>query len=175
MSSNGRHDLRFAGAGGQGIVTAGRVLAEAALRCGRAAAHSQAYGPASRGGASRSDVVITEGDVGFPLVRRPDTLFALTDEALVKYRRDLAPGGTLVVDTDAAAENTDGLVLPITETAARIIGSEVGSGIVALGVLVGLGDYVDVETLEATIAERVPPALRNANLEAFAAGKALVG
>ncbi len=175
MSDHGRRDLRFAGAGGQGIVTAGRVLAEAALRSGRAAAHSQAYGPASRGGASRSDVVIANGDVGFPLVRRPDTLFALTDEALRKYGEDLAPGGTLVIDRDAADDLDGDLILPITETATRIIGSEVGSGIVALGVLVALGDYVDIDTLRATIAERVPPALRDANLEAFAAGKALVG
>lgn len=170
---NGRRDLRFAGAGGQGIVTAGRVLAEAALRSGRVAAHSQAYGPASRGGASRSDVVIADGHLGFPLVRRTDTLFALTDEALRKYRGDLVPGGILVVDS--AVTEGEGLVLPITETSARIIGSEVGSGIVSLGVLVGLDDYVDADTLQATIAESVPPALRDANLEAFAAGKALVG
>lgn len=170
-----RFDLRFAGAGGQGIVTGGRLLAEAALRSGRAAAHSQAYGPASRGGASRSDVVIAEDEVGFPLVRRPDTLFALTAEALEKYRHDLAPGGTLVVDAEVDTARNGGLVLPITETAARILGSEVGSGVVALGVLVGLSDTVDVDVLAATIGERVPPALRDANLEAFAAGRDLVG
>ncbi len=168
-----RLDLRFAGAGGQGIVMAGRVLAEAALRAGRAATHSQAYGPASRGGASRSDVVIADEEVVFPLVRRPRVLVILTAEAHRTYGDDLAPGGTLIVDTEAS-DGDDGLVLPIVETAARIVGTELASGVVALGALSAAVDDTDLETLEATIADRVPASLRAANLEAFAAGRSMV-
>ncbi len=172
MSGNGRFDLRFAGAGGQGIVMAGRVLAEAALRAGRAATHSQAYGPASRGGASRSDVVIADDEVVFPLVRRPRVLIALTEEALGRYGDDLASGGTLIADVEAAEEGD--LVLPIVETAARVVGTELASGVVALGVLSAAIPDADLETLAETIADRVPATLRDANLEAFAAGRAMV-
>lgn len=176
MSENGRLDLRLAGAGGQGIVMAGRVLAEAVLRSGRAASHSQAYGPASRGGASRSDVVVADTEVGFPLVGAVDALVALTAEAYHKYRGSLAEGGVLVVDAGAAEDAEEGaLVLPIVETAKRIVGSDVASGVVSLGVLSRLLDVVDLDTLRETIAQRVPSTLRNANLEAFAAGRAMVG
>jgi 2-oxoglutarate ferredoxin oxidoreductase subunit gamma len=172
---NGRLDLRLAGAGGQGIVTAGRVLAEAVLRSGGAASHSQAYGPASRGGASRSDVVVSDAEVGFPLVQDLDALVVLTGEAYRKYRGDLAEGGILVADSDAAEDDAAGVVVvPIVETAQRLVGSDVASGIVSLGVVSMLLDVVDHDTLEETIAARVPERLRDANLEAFAAGRNMV-
>jgi len=176
VSANGRLDLRIAGAGGQGIVMAGEVLAEAVLRTGRAAAHSKAYGPASRGGASRSDVVVADEAVGFPLVREPDAVIALTDEAYRKYGHDHADGAVLVVDAEVEDLPEDGaLVVPIVETARRIVGAEVASGVVGLGVLSRVLDVVDADTLAATIADRVPQALRDANLEAFAAGRAMAG
>ncbi len=170
---NGRIDLRFAGAGGQGIVMAGRILAEAALRAGRVAAHSQAFGPASRGGASRSDVIVADGEVGFPLVRNLHALVALTDEALHKYRGDLTDGGLLVVDELAACDDAT-LVAPIIETARTTLGSDLASGVVSLGILSRLVDLVDPGLLSTTIAERVPARVRDKNLEAFAAGRELV-
>jgi len=74
----GRDEIRIAGAGGQGVVTAGRILAEAAILSGREATHSQVYGPQSRGGASRSDVVISSEAIGFPLADSIDLLVVLS-------------------------------------------------------------------------------------------------
>jgi len=175
VTTNGRLDVRFAGAGGQGIVMAGEVLAAAALRMGRSAAHSKAYGPASRGGASRSDVVVSDGAVGFPLVRRPNIVVALTDEAYRKYGHDHADDAVVIVDVDVAAPRNGALVAPIVETARRIVGTDVASGVVGLGVLSRSLDVFDVDILRGTIAERVPAALEDANLEAFAAGREMVG
>ena len=76
-----RSEIRIAGAGGQGVVTAGRILAEAAILSGSNATHNQVYGPQSRGGASRSDVVIAGDEIGFPLADEIDLLIALSGEA----------------------------------------------------------------------------------------------
>ena len=175
MTATGRLDVRFAGAGGQGIVMAGEVLAAAVVRMGGSAAHSKAYGPASRGGASRSDVVVAGDTVGFPLVRSPNVVVALTDEAYRKYGHDHAADAIVIVDVDVDAQRNGALVVPIVETARRIVGTDVASGVVGLGVLSRSLDVFDVDVLRSTIAERVPAALEDANLEAFAAGRDMVG
>ncbi len=177
MTANGRLDVRFAGAGGQGIVMAGEVLAAAVVRMGGSASHSKAYGPASRGGASRSDVVVAGDTVGFPLVRSPNVVVALTDEAYRKYGHDHAADAIVIVDVDVDvdAQRNGALVVPIVETARRIVGTDVASGVVGLGVLSRSLDVFDVDVLRSTIAERVPAALEDANLEAFAAGRDMVG
>lgn len=177
MSS--RHEIRIAGAGGQGVVTAGRILAEAAISCGHGATHSQAYGPQSRGGASRSDVVISAGEIGFPLVDSIDVFIALTDEAHARYRHEVGEGARIIVDSRAASAcgltGPDLDVLPVLDTARSISGGQLVAGVVALGVVNGRGRFVDETALREAVSDGVPPRHRDTNLAALQAGIELVG
>ena len=171
-----RSDIRIAGTGGQGVITAGRILAEAAIRCGHQATHSQVYGPQSRGGASRSDVVISTGDIGFPLTDRLDLLIVLSGEAYLRYLADLADDGRLIVDTGCVpGDGGDPENSPIVDTAREVSGGLLATGVVALGVLRAATGIVEAEALRETVAAKVPPRHRRMNLEALDAGMSLVG
>ncbi len=171
-----REDIRIAGTGGQGVVTAGRILAEAAIGCGRRATHSQVYGPQSRGGASRSDVVIATDDIGFPLTDRLDLLIVLSPEAYRSYLPDLAEGGRLIVDTgclpEGAGEQAE--AYPVVDTAREISGGLLATGVVALGVIQAATGIVEAGALRETVAAKVPPRHRRMNLEALEAGMEMV-
>lgn len=174
-----RHEIRIAGTGGQGVVTAGRILAQAAILSGHNATHTQAYGPQSRGGASRSDVVIAAGEIGFPLVDSIDVFIALTREAHDRYRPEVGGGARIIIDGRAApgCEQSDGDhdVLSVLDTARSISGGQLLAGVVALGVVQGLENLVDEAALCEAVAAGVPARHREMNVEALRAGMQLVG
>jgi 2-oxoglutarate ferredoxin oxidoreductase subunit gamma len=176
-SGRDRVEIRLAGSGGQGIVLAGVILAEAAILAGKNAAQSQVYGPESRGGHARADVVIADGEIGFPQAQALDVLLALTREACDRYARDLRPTGLMVVDARAVPELPAGewecFRLPIADTAEQA-GSLMVANVVALGAVVELTGVVDAESLERAVAARVPRQ-RELNLNALALGRQLVG
>lgn len=90
----------FSGSGGQGIITAARLLAEtAALYEGLNAVQSQSYGPEARGGACRSDVIISDTEILFPKVTQPNVIISLTQEAYNTYSNLIRPGGLLLLDS----------------------------------------------------------------------------
>jgi hypothetical protein len=89
----------FSGSGGQGVITAAIILAEAAvLHEGLTAVQTQAYGAAARGGATRSDVIISDSPINYPKVIQPNVLVCLTQEAYTKFYDIIRPGG-LLMDT----------------------------------------------------------------------------
>jgi 2-oxoglutarate ferredoxin oxidoreductase subunit gamma len=92
--------LVFSGSGGQGVITAAIILAEAAvLYENLIAVQSQVYGPAARGGATRSDVIISDSEIHYPKVIQPNVLVCLTQEAYSKFYPIIRPGGLLITDT----------------------------------------------------------------------------
>ena len=96
----------FSGSGGQGIITASIIIAEAAVLFENlVAVQSQAYGPAARGGASRSDVIISDSKINYPKVIEPNILVCLTQEAYDKYSSIIRPGGLLITDTRYVVTN----------------------------------------------------------------------
>lgn len=169
---NGRIDIRIAGAGGQGVALAGRILAEAAIMSGHQAAHSQAYGPLARGGASRSDVAIATEGIGFPLAESLDMLVMLSDAAYKRYSADTAEHTVVIVDREIRLPDGDChcSLLPMTATARETAQNAVVTGVVALGALQRYASLVDPEALEQAVATRVPAAHRDTNLRALAAG-----
>jgi len=174
---NGRLDIRIAGAGGQGVALAGRILAEAAIMSGHQAAHSQAYGPLARGGASRSDVVIASDSIGFPLAESLDILVVLSDDAYRRYHADTANHTVLIVDHEIRLPDGDCRcsLLPMTATARETAKNAVVTGVVALGALQRHIGLVDPAALQQAVATRVPVAHRDTNLRALAAGFGLAG
>ena len=95
-----RKQLRLSGSGGQGVITAAIILAEAAVSEGKNAVQSQSYGPEARGGASKSEVIIDDEKIYHPHVKTPDFVLAMTQKAADKYFHDLNPNGTLILDDD---------------------------------------------------------------------------
>lgn len=171
-----RHEIRIAGAGGQGVVTAGRILAEAAILSGFNATHSQVYGPQSRGGASRSDVVIADTDIGFPIADLIDLLIVLSPEAYLRF--GLETDARLIVDERAVTEGTSDTGemhrFGMVDAARKVSGSEIAVGVVALGTLQAFAEIVDGDALRTAVATRVPARHREMNLEALSAGMDLV-
>ncbi|MCH7667958.1 MAG: 2-oxoacid:acceptor oxidoreductase family protein [Acidobacteria bacterium] len=171
-----RNEIRIAGTGGQGVVTAGRILAEAAILSGNEATHSQVYGPQSRGGASRSDIVISTEKIGFPLADNIDLLFVLSLDALASYEPELGPNSRLMIDSRCASESLDRVVtrFPVVDTARAVCGGQLVTGVVALGVIQAQTGCVDADALRRAVAARVPTQHTRMNLDALSAGMRLV-
>ena len=171
----GRYEMRFSGAGGQGLILAGVILAEAAsIYDGIQAVQSQSYGPEARGGASKSEVIISDGPIDYPKVTQCDALLALTQEACDKYSHDLKEGGVLLIDSDLVLREPKGnfkvTKFNITNTAKNEIGREIVTNIVALGAMVALTGVVTKESAEKAVLARVPEAFLELNKKAFQIG-----
>ncbi len=171
----GRYEIRFSGAGGQGLILAGVIMAEAAsIYQGIQAVQSQSYGPEARGGASKSEVIISDGPIDYPKATVVDALLALTQEACDKYSHDLKEGGVLLIDSDLVKNEPKGnfkvTKFNITNTAKNEVGREIVTNIVALGAMVALTGAVSRESAEKAVLARVPEAFLELNKKAFNLG-----
>jgi 2-oxoglutarate ferredoxin oxidoreductase subunit gamma len=168
-----RTEIRLAGEGGQGMILAGIILAEAAaIYDGLNVVQSQSYGPEARGGASKSEVIISNERIDYPEVIHADVLIALSQEACDKYSLDLKSDGYLIVDTDNVEKfPVQGCVkLPITSLALETTGRRITANTVALGILVALTGVVSSEAIKQAVAARAPKGTREMNLAALDAG-----
>ena len=170
-----RMEIRLAGEGGQGLILAGIILAEAAaIHDGLNAVQSQSYGPESRGGASKAEVVIDDGDIDYPKVSNPDILLVMTQEAFDKYSGDLKPKGLLVADSggvsDTGCVTGEVYSVPITALAREKAGKAIAANIVALGLVVGLSGIVSRDALTTAVLDRVPQGTADVNLKALEVG-----
>jgi 2-oxoglutarate ferredoxin oxidoreductase subunit gamma len=170
----GRFEIRLAGSGGQGLILAGIILAEAAgIYDGKFVCQTQSYGPEARGGASKAEVVISEAEIDYPKAIQPDVLLALNQKSLDAFISDLKPGGLLLVDADLVREapSSRALALPFTRIA-RDLGKVMAANIVALGALAQLTGVVSLPSLTAAVLARVPLGTEDLNRQALAAGVA---
>jgi 2-oxoglutarate ferredoxin oxidoreductase subunit gamma len=168
-----RTEVRLAGEGGQGMILAGIILAEAAtIYGGQNAVQSQSYGPEARGGASKSEVVISSGEIDHPEVLQPDVVVALSQEAFRKFASSVKPDGLLIVDADKVDSTSapQAIRLPITKMAFDTTGKIITANTVALGVLVGLTGVVTRQALEKAIIARAPRGTEEMNHKALEAG-----
>jgi 2-oxoglutarate ferredoxin oxidoreductase subunit gamma len=169
-----RYEIRLAGSGGQGLILAGIILAEAAgVYDGKFVCQTQSYGPEARGGASKAEVVISDSPIDYPKAIQPDVLLALNQKSLEAFSSDLKPGGLLLVDADLVKEAPASrvLALPFTRIA-RELGRVMAANIVALGALAQLTGAVSLQSLEAAVLARVPKGTEDLNRQALAAGVA---
>ncbi len=169
-----RKEFRLAGEGGQGLITAGIILAAAAAEhTPLNAVQSQSYGPESRGGASKADVIISDQEIDYPEVKTPHFMVIMAQEACDKYVPSVAKGGTVIIDTTyvKSVPEVDAVVhrFPISEKA-KELGREIVANIVALGLLVGMTGIVPVEAAVSSILSRVPKGTEGLNKRAFQAG-----
>ena len=170
-----RYELRLSGSGGQGLILIGKILAEAAaIYDGKNATQSQSYGPEARGGASRSEVIISDGEIDYPKAMKLDLLLALTQEACDLYIKDLKEGGILIVDNQMVKRIPKGnfkvVSLPIIQSAVERLGKYIVSNIIALGVITRITGIVSEQAVIQAIKSRVPRGTEEINLQAFKAG-----
>jgi len=167
-----RYEIRLAGSGGQGLILAGIILAEAAgIYDGKFVCQTQSYGPAARGGASKAEVVISDREIDYPKAIQPDVFLAMNQKSLDTYMADLKPDGLLIVDATLVPEVPLDrfMAIPFTQIA-RDLGKEMVANIVALGALTALTGAVTLESLEKAVLARVPPPTRELNQKALQAG-----
>ena len=171
-----RMELRIAGTGGQGLLLAGKLLADALMADGRHVAQSQTYEPTSRGGYCNADLVVADGEIDYPLATALDVLVLLDRLAVAPSWPLLKPGALVIADTrlcpELPAADVRALHLPLSRTAIEL-GSERVANIVALGALVALTHLCDRDGLAHKVRVEAPRSLVHLNLDALAAGAAL--
>jgi len=101
--------VRLSGSGGQGLILAGIILAEGAISSNLNAVQTQSYGPEARGGASKSEVIISDSDINFPKIIKPNILLSLTQKSLNEYLKDIESSGIIIVDSSIEVECTENL------------------------------------------------------------------
>lgn len=169
-----RTEIRISGLGGQGVVLAGQILGRAAVYSGKNAVQTQSYGAEARGSAAKSEVIISNGKIGFPGVRRCDILVAMSQTALDKHLKDLWADGILLVDSGTVEnipETTAKVFkIPATETAKETFGASIYANMIMLGALTKATDTVRKVAMEKAIKETVPKKTVKANIKAFMKG-----
>lgn len=175
---NERSRIVFSGSGGQGVITAAVILAEAAVMFENLnAVQSQSYGPEARGGATRSDVIISDADIFFPKVLQPNLLACLTQTAYDKYHTILRPGGILITDTHfVTVDNAlDGrhCELPLYKTILEKIGKPVVFNIGLLGAFIAIKPLVKPESIMSVLQTRLPEQFWSLNRQALELGQEL--
>lgn len=165
--------IRLSGSGGQGVITAAIIMAEAAVVEGKEAVQSQSYGPEARGGASKAEVIISGKTIFHPKLTEPDIVLSMTQKAADKYHQDLRKDGILIIDEDLVPNAPDFahiIKIPITRLAVEQLGKELFANMIALGALVKVADIVSIDTIKASVAKRVPPATVEQNMKAIDIG-----
>jgi 2-oxoglutarate ferredoxin oxidoreductase subunit gamma len=181
-----RKEIRIAGFGGQGVILAGIIVGKAAsIFDGINAVQTQSYGPEARGGASKTEVVISYEDIQYPKIVSPDILVAMSHEALTTYIHDLKEGGTLIIDPDFVHEEDVEDFLKkhkikvyyarVTKTAEFDIGLKIVANIVMVGAITKITKIISREAAEKAILDSVPPGTEKKNIQAFEAGYAMDG
>lgn len=170
-------EISLSGTGGQGLILAGIILAEAAILDGKQAIQTQSYGPEARGGASKAEVIISEEEIDYPKVLAPDILLVMSQEACNKYAGILKKNGKLLADSTLVREisgrEAEVIDLPITRTAREELGNAMFANIIALGALVAATGAVSEESLTKAVLARVPRGTEEKNQKALALGKQL--
>ncbi len=168
----------FSGSGGQGVITAAILLAEAAvLYENLIAVQSQTYGPAARGGATRSDVIISDSNINFPKVLQPNVLVCLTQEAYNLFYPIIRPGGLLITDTRFVKTekkvDAQQREFPMYRTVMDKIGKPIVFNICMLGAVLSLTDLVKSESIIKVLESRIPSSFLEMNRKALNLGMEL--
>ncbi|MBW1982263.1 MAG: 2-oxoacid:acceptor oxidoreductase family protein [Deltaproteobacteria bacterium] len=165
----------LSGSGGQGVITAAIILAEAAVVYeGLNAVQTQSYGPEARGGATRADVVISREPIHYPKVINPHILVCLTQESYDKFSDIVRPGGLLLIDRHFVKQehkvDARQVILPMYDAVMEKIGKPIVFNICVLGTLIGLTNLVRAQSIMTLLEEKLPAEFLEMNRRALEAG-----
>ena len=169
-----RREIRIAGFGGQGVVLSGTILGTAAsIHDNGFAALTQSYGPESRGGSCRAEVVLSDKPVDYPYVVNPDVQIVLSQEAYNEFGKDVPNGTILIVDSDLVKVDLSRRPKPLSIPASRMareLGRPVVANIITMGFLAATSDIISCEALKKAVLDSVPPGTEDFNMKAFELG-----
>ncbi len=170
-----RSRLILSGSGGQGVITAAIILAEAAVIYENMnATQSQSYGAAARGGATRSDIIISDSEINFPKVIQPNILVCLTQEAYDNFSELIRPGGILLVDSKYVETkrkvDAKHISLPMYEEVMKKIGKPIVFNICMLGALIGVAELLKPESIMKVLKTKIPKDFLEMNQKALDLG-----
>lgn len=170
-----RYIFRLSGSSSQGLILAGKILAEAAaIYDGKNATRWQSYGPEARSSLSRSDVIISDEMIPYSKAVVVDLLLAFTREACDKYHEDVKKGGIILVDSGYVSDIPNGKYtiysLPITEITEKEVGEMSVINIVALGMITESTNAISHEAMQSAILLRIPKGMDGLYLKAFGVG-----
>lgn len=158
-----RYEVRIGGFGGQGVVTMAVIAGEtASLYDKKYVVQTQSYGPEARGGASKSEIVISDEEVDFPKVQTPDVFVVLSRAAYLEYVDGLKDDGILIIDEDLVKIESDipktmkVYKIPATRIADKEVGSKQATNVVMLGAFAVITKILSIEGLKARIEEKWP-------------------
>lgn len=154
-----RQVVIIAGTGGQGVVSAGRILAQMAHEQGYGVSYFTQYSPEVRGGWVAATVILADGEVGSPVAGKADTVLLMSNQAVAEYRDRLREGGLLIVNTSLAEGVTaDGdrmVEIPATEAAVEV-GSEQATNMVMLGAFAEASGTLELDNVRSALEEVLP-------------------
>jgi 2-oxoglutarate ferredoxin oxidoreductase subunit gamma len=166
--------LRFAGFGGQGVVLCGYIVGKAAMLDGLNSIHTQSYGSASRGGLTRSDVAISDGEIYDLINDELDLLVAMSQQSFDAFSAMLTPEGYLFYESDLVKPpeglGTRAFGFPATDTAFKSFGRKIIANILMIGFANAITEMATHESLVETIRETVPPGPEDKNIAALEEG-----
>ena len=170
-----RYELRLSGSGGQGLLMSGVILSEAMVRQGKRAVQTQSYGVAARGGASRSEVVVSDSDIHYYDVTEPDLVLCMSQESWGQFASTVKPGGVLLADStyikDAASPpGARTYAFPITESAVETFGEVKCANIIALGIIAACVPWMSPEAMLDAALCHLPEKTHGLNRRAFSFG-----
>ena len=168
-----RFEIRLSGSGGQGLVLGGVILAEAmGVYEGKNVTQTQSYGPEARGGASRSDVVVADGEIYYPKATEPDLLLCLTQESCDQYYPSLKEGGILVVDSSTVRQlpTQDAYSLPFIRIAKEQVGTAGVANLVSIAAVAGITGLCSKESITQAVLARAPRGTEEKNKKACELG-----
>ena len=168
-----RFEIRLSGTGGQGILTLGKIMGQVlALDHGYSVTQTQSYGPEARGGASRSDLVISSYRISYPKPVNLDMLVALSQEACNLYFRNLKASGFLLVDTSLVTQTPSNIYwgLPFTSMARDKIGVPQATNVICLGALSHLLPFMNFANVKKALAGVLPAKILDVNVKALTLG-----
>ena len=168
-----KKEIRICGFGGQGVILAGFIMGKAAcVFSDYNAVQSQSYGPEARGGAARSEVIISDEKIGYPRPTSCDLIVAMAQEAFDTYRKDLRDDTVIIIDPDLVPNHDIGR--PIYKVRVQKIAEELGNKIVTniamVGAITSIYDLLSPEAVKEAVIDSVPKRFTELNINAFEAG-----
>ena len=168
-----RFEIRLSGSGGQGMILAAVILCDAiGAGSNKSVAQTQSYGPEARGGASKADVVVSDGEIYYPKAIKLDLLLAMTQEALDSYYSALKDHGILIIDDVLVTHvpTDDFYGLPFTRLAREECGHIMVANVIALAAIAEITGIVSREALEQIVLSRAPRGTEDKNRKAVEIG-----
>jgi 2-oxoglutarate ferredoxin oxidoreductase subunit gamma len=169
-----RTEIRITGFGGQGVVLSGYIIGKAcAINAGKHATMIQSFGPEARGSACSATLTVSEEEVLYPYIHRPDIFIVMSSEGYDKFGDELKDDGTLVYEKDLVhptlKEGQPAFGVPSTRIA-ESLGRSIVQNIVMLGFFAAVTGVTSREEMQEAVKSSVPAGTEELNLKAFNAG-----